>query len=441
MTGVWTDISPVPCKCSVRFTKYSLRLFTDGTDGDFGFGGLTVDLKKPGTIMVAALNSWWPDGQVWRSTDSGTTWSPLWAWASEYNRDRENRNLYYSWDTSLAPWLSSVVNGAQVGWMMEALVIDPFDSDHWLYGTGASIWGGHDLTNWDVKQKVTLKSLADGFEQTAVRALISPPTGPNLFSGVDDIGGFSHADLDKAPSSPFSNPTFVCTISLDYAGNKPNTLVRPPYAIMIFTLIGVQIRIGKTDWDYTTRKIALSSDSGASWSEFNGAALGVSGGSAVISADADTILWRDDGTNTVKYSHGAGAFIASTGVPSGAVIASDKKVRTSNGHTTRTNNVDRSIQNSTPRQNILPMFQMTEESRSLLQEPWVIPKRYPGSSSTGQRAAISGLPPTLASSTLATSQLASARSPDSLVHLVWPLVHRRVLAATQLCLPQRFTAG
>ncbi len=44
---------------------------------------------------------------------------------------------------------------------MEAMVIDPFDSDHWLYGTGASIWGGHDLTNWDVNHKVNLKSLAD----------------------------------------------------------------------------------------------------------------------------------------------------------------------------------------------------------------------------------------------------------------------------------------
>ena len=238
MTGVWTDISPAPCKCTLRFVRCSLTLFTAGTDGGFGFGGLTVDLKKPGTIMVAALNSWWPDGQIWRSTDSGTTWSPLWAWADKYDRDTANRNLYYSWDTSLAPWLSSVVTGKQVGWMIEALAIDPFDSDHWLYGTGASIWGGHDLTNWDVKHKVTLKSLADGFEQTAVLALISPPTGPNLLSGLGDIGGFSHTDLDKAPSSPFTNPTFTCTPSLDYAGNKPSTLVRPLYTIMIVPLIG-----------------------------------------------------------------------------------------------------------------------------------------------------------------------------------------------------------
>lgn len=64
-----------------------------------------------------------------------------------------------------------------------ALVIDPLDSNHWLYGTGATIYGGRDLlkvslafshsmaTNltankWDTAHNVTLKSLADGIEGT-----------------------------------------------------------------------------------------------------------------------------------------------------------------------------------------------------------------------------------------------------------------------------------
>lgn len=61
-TGSWTDISPVP----------------HSTDSSFGYGGLTVDLQKPGTLMVAALNQWWPDATIWRSTNSGATWSPIW---------------------------------------------------------------------------------------------------------------------------------------------------------------------------------------------------------------------------------------------------------------------------------------------------------------------------------------------------------------------------
>jgi xyloglucan-specific exo-beta-1,4-glucanase len=60
----WTDITPAT-----------------GSDLYFGFGGLSIDLQKPGTVMVAALNSWNPDAQIFRSTDSGKTWSKLWEWA------------------------------------------------------------------------------------------------------------------------------------------------------------------------------------------------------------------------------------------------------------------------------------------------------------------------------------------------------------------------
>jgi xyloglucan-specific exo-beta-1,4-glucanase len=88
----------------------------------------------------------------------------------------------------------------------------------------------------------------------------------------------------------------------------------------------VQVRIGHYDSGTNARKIALSHDSGASWSQDYECAPGVSAGVA-ISADADTILWHDAATNTVKFSHGTSAFTASNGVPQGAVIASDKKVK------------------------------------------------------------------------------------------------------------------
>lgn len=138
--------------------------------------------------MVAALNSWWPDGQVFRSIDGGKTWTGLWSWQSYPTL---NRN--YAYDDTLAPWIgptgtaNSIVT--QIGWMMESLVIDPFDSNHWLYGTGETIYGGHDLLNWDAKHNVTLKSLADGIEETSVQGLISPPVGPSLFSSIGDVSG------------------------------------------------------------------------------------------------------------------------------------------------------------------------------------------------------------------------------------------------------------
>src|SRR5438045_1735450 len=54
--------------------------------------------------------------------------------------------------TPKAPWISTGflnVDSKRLGWMIEALEIDPLDSDHWLYGTGLTLFGGRDLTKWD----------------------------------------------------------------------------------------------------------------------------------------------------------------------------------------------------------------------------------------------------------------------------------------------------
>lgn len=77
--GTWKDITPV-----------------SGGDLYFGFGGLGVDMQKPGTIVVATLNSWWPDAQLYRSTDSGATWSTIWEWAAY-----PEQNWYYGLHVSI----------------------------------------------------------------------------------------------------------------------------------------------------------------------------------------------------------------------------------------------------------------------------------------------------------------------------------------------------
>ena len=94
--------------------------------------------------------------------------------------------------------------------MIEALEINPFDSDHWLYGTGLTIYGGHDLTNWDTIHNVTIESLADGIEETAVLDLASALSGASLLAAVGDVGGFSFNEtLTEAPTEAWVNPLFT----------------------------------------------------------------------------------------------------------------------------------------------------------------------------------------------------------------------------------------
>ncbi|KAF8649812.1 hypothetical protein AX16_005577 [Volvariella volvacea WC 439] len=292
-SSTWTNITPV-----------------SGSDLFFGFGGITVDLQRPGTIMVAALNLWWPDGQIYRSTNGGASWTPFWSWASY-----PNINKYYTYNNALAPWLgpSYVVTTPdykQIGWMMESLEIDPHDSNHWLYGTGATIYGGRDLLKWDTTRNVTLASLADGIEETAILGLISPPTGPSLLSAVGDLCGFVHNSLTSPPQKSFDNPAWATSADIDFAGNKPTNIVR----------------IGTGD-SSSGKQVAFSSDSGATWSQHYGAPDNVNGGKVAISADADTILWRTS-SNGVLVSQNQATFSAVSSLPSNAVIASDKKNNT-----------------------------------------------------------------------------------------------------------------
>lgn len=93
--------------------------------------------------------------------------------------------------------------------MIEALEIDPLDSDHWLYGTGLTLFGGRDLTKWDTTRNVTISSLAVGIEEMAVLGLASAPGGSELLAAVGDNNGFtfrSSNDLGTSPKTPWMNP-------------------------------------------------------------------------------------------------------------------------------------------------------------------------------------------------------------------------------------------
>jgi hypothetical protein len=293
--GTWTRVSPVPS--------------TDTANDYFGYGGLSVDTQHPNTIMVAALNSWWPDTIFFRSTNAGATWTRVWDWAGY-----PNRTLRYAQDISGAPWLNFGVTNPippvpspKLGWMVGALAIDPFNSSHMLYGTGATVYGTNDLTNWDAGTTFHVSVAAAGIEETSVLALISPPAGAHLFSGVGDVGGFRHDDLTKPPATMYTAPTFGTTTSLDFAELTPNFLVRSGNPGSGFNSTG------------------FSFDGGTSWFQGNSQPAGTNdGGSVAAAANASRVVWSPSGAAVSVSTDNGNSWTASTGIPAGAGVRSDR---------------------------------------------------------------------------------------------------------------------
>ena len=305
-SSTWTDITPP----------------ASPLNGGYGFGGLSLDALNPNTIVVAALNQWWPDVQFFRSLDGGNNWSLIWnanfanAWP---NVMVPNYALSYA---SVAPWLTFGATPAtctatgpsnalcpqptpKLGWMVDSLEIDPFNSNHLLYGTGATMYGTSNLTAWDSGGQAGISVAAVGIEETAVQDLISPPAGTaHLISAISDVGGFTHNSLTK-PSVMDANPVFTSGASLDYAERNPSFIVR--------------VGSGGTNGI----NIGFSSDGGQTWAPASTEPLGASGGTVAAASDGSRVVW----------SSGAGVFFsadlgttwtASTGVPAGASVRSDR---------------------------------------------------------------------------------------------------------------------
>ncbi|MBN1887812.1 MAG: PKD domain-containing protein [Thermoflexales bacterium] len=292
-TGDWTNISPV-------------------TSDYYGFGGLAVDASHPDTLMVSTLEQWWPDDNLYRSTDGGTSWTPLWSlgpWPTRIMSYTQyiSASPYLAWGGAANPPETS----PKLGWMIGDLEIDPFNSDSMLYVTGATIYGSDNLTQLDSGGNITIAVKAQGLEETAIQDLISPPTGQaHLISAIGDVGGFTHNDLTVSPPEGMSgNPIFSSGSSLDYAELAPQVVAR----------------VGVGSWSGGNKGGAYSEDTGQTWQPFATQPLTTAGaGGIAVSADGATFVW-DPNDVSAHYSRDRGAsWAASAGLPAAVVLASDR---------------------------------------------------------------------------------------------------------------------
>jgi hypothetical protein len=304
--NLWTNITP------------PLDPFQSGPRG--GFCGLSVDANNPNLLATATLDRWYPVDSVYVSKDGGTSWVSLGSLSSI-------PNTYGNWAfpgsvIADSPWLTFGGSTAKFGWWQAAVLIDPSNPNHLMYGTGATIYGTDNLEAAFSGTAPTWTVQAPGIEETAILTLISPTQGANLLSGMGDIGGFRHNDFDQSPpAGMFTNPVLGTEDGSDWAGLKPLTVAR------------VGTNSSGTSQASPCPLGAYSTDQGTTWTPFTNCPTGLgvysyTAGSIAVGADGLTFVWSPaNGLGIAsQYSNDMGnTWNLPANLPSNLVVVADKQ--------------------------------------------------------------------------------------------------------------------
>jgi xyloglucan-specific exo-beta-1,4-glucanase len=314
-TGAWTNVTPVTNDCMARGSG---NIY-------FGFNGLSVSKSNPNVVMETGHSSWWPDTWIFRSTNNDVTATNVWHWTRYPSMGYE---IVYPQDISMSPWLkfpaSPVCSGSgggrpgpienpKIGWMTAALAIDPFNTNNFLYGTGATIYGSSNANLWGSGTLANISVMANGIEETSIIDFAVPPSGPMLLSGVGDIRGFYHTDVTKVPSAQYN--ALTSTNSLDFGQGVPAQVVRA----------------GNGDSSNCENSYAYSTNGGQSWTIGGGQPSGVTGSnndSIAISPDGKRVVWAPNGTTaaytSTNWTAASPTWTAITGLPAQAKVRADR---------------------------------------------------------------------------------------------------------------------
>ena len=263
-----------------------------------GYGGVSLDPARPGTLIATTIDLWSPD-LIFRSSDGGESWTELGASAGRDLLGAE----YLRWHRA---------EPTATGWMGD-IEIDPFASNRALYITGQGIWWSDDLDAADGGAPTHWTFRNQGLEETVPLALVSPPSGAHLLSGLGDIAGFRHDDLDAPPpTGMFEDPIFGNTTSLDFAEAAAEVVAR----------------VGTTG--SSGGRGAYSLDGGRSWQAFRTEPAGQPAsnggqGTIAVAADGSAFVWAPRRAPPAYTTDRGVSWTACAGLPGSLrVVAADR---------------------------------------------------------------------------------------------------------------------
>lgn len=253
----------------------------------FGYASVAVDPAHPQRLLASTAGRNGGD-QLFRSTDGGTTWAPLFPAAQ--------------FDASAAPYVADT----HLHWLYD-VKINPANPDHALFTTGYGGWETLDLTQADAGKPTHWRVMSGGIEETVALALHSPTQGVPLVTAIGDYSGFVHADLDQpAPGNP-KPPFFGNTHDVTGAELAPEIIVR----------------IGRPRDGH--KNLGYSLDGGKTWREPATVPDPKSGdGFIAVSADGKAWVWTPKGGQP-HVSHDRGdTWTAVKGLPAGTRVIADR---------------------------------------------------------------------------------------------------------------------
>ena len=279
-------------------------------------GDVSVDAQNPQHVIISTLDAYAPD-KVLATTNGGTSWTvianPDAGYGAPYSQYNVNGAMYlYGFNNTYDAGAGVSEIGTNATNWVDAVQLDPFNSNRAFYGTGEGLFVSTNIQATGAPQSI-LWTFDDSGQEETVPLFVPASTNGAFLSAVGDDGGMRNPSLTSpAPLGMYQNSRFSNTNWLDFAESNPVSVVR----------------VGNSGLS-TIDDIAYSTNNGQTWTPWGSAPPGYGTddemGSVAVAANGSTVVVAPySGYGSPAYAPWGGAWATSSGLPSGAVVASDR---------------------------------------------------------------------------------------------------------------------